>query len=156
MLVLLFELDGERYAIDARQVVEVLPILQTRPVPNAPAAVHGVFDFRGTPVPVVDVSNLVLSRPTRRRLSSRMVLVRDGEGNDARLVGLLMERATETARRAREDFGPPPVPGERAPYIAGVATDPNGMLRLIDVNRLAAACVPRRPKAPEADAHVAV
>ena len=49
MLFLLFRLGKDRYALPAREVVEVLPMLEVKQIPQAPLAVRGVFDFRGRP-----------------------------------------------------------------------------------------------------------
>ena len=97
MLFLLFQLGQDRYALDAGQVTEVLPLVEIKQVPQAPPGVAGVFDFRGAPVPVIDLSQLALGRPAQRRLSTRLIVVhhRD-EGGEQRLLGLIAEMATET------------------------------------------------------------
>ena len=137
MLFLLFELGHERYALDVRQVAEVLPLLAIKPIPQAHAAVAGVMNFRGAPVPVIDVSQLTLGRPAERRLSTRIVLVHypDAAGG-TRLLGLIAERATQTLRRERADFVPSGVTSTGAPYLGPVAADPRGLLQWIDVTTL--------------------
>ena len=137
MLFLLFELGHERYALDVRQVAEVLPLLTIKPIPQTPAAVAGVMNFRGVPVPVIDVSQLTLGRPSQRRLSTRIVLVHypDAEGG-TRLLGLIAERATETLRREPADFLPSGVTSEGAPYLGPVTPDAGGLLQWIDVTTL--------------------
>jgi len=137
MLFLLFELGRERYALDVRQVAEVLPLLAITPIPQAPAAVAGVLNFRGAPVPVIDLSQLTLCRPAERRLSTRIVLVHypDGAG-DTRLLGLIAERATQTVRREPADFVPSGVTSVGAPYLGPVAADARGLLQWIDVQTL--------------------
>ncbi|MEX3822763.1 chemotaxis protein CheW, partial [Paraburkholderia sp. BR14262] len=52
MLFLVFELDGERYALDAREIAHVLPLAPVRAFPGAPAYIAGVIDYEGAPVPV--------------------------------------------------------------------------------------------------------
>ena len=137
MLFLLFELGHERYALDVRQVAEVLPLLAITPIPQSPAAVAGVMNFRGAPVPVIDVSQLTLGRPAERRLSTRIVLVHypDTSGG-MRLLGLIAERATQTLRREPADFVPSGVTSEGAPYLGPVAADAHGLLQWIDVTTL--------------------
>src|SRR5690606_32186615 len=68
MLFLLFELDGDRYALPARDVVEVLPLVALKQIPDAPPGVAGVMDYRGHAVPVLDLSALVAGRPAARRV----------------------------------------------------------------------------------------
>jgi len=63
MLFLTFQLGAERYALDASRVVEVLPLVELRKIPNAPHGVAGIFNYRGQPVPVADLSDLILHNP---------------------------------------------------------------------------------------------
>jgi len=137
MLFLLFELGHARYALDVRQVAEVVPLLAITPIPQAPAAVAGVLNFRGAPVPVIDVSQLTLCRPAERRLSTRIVLVHYPGGDGAtHLLGLIVEKATQTVRHAPADFVASGITSADAPYLGPVATDARGLLQWIDVQTL--------------------
>lgn len=137
MLFLLFELGRDRYALDARQVAEVLPLVDITAVPQAPPAVAGVFNYRGAPVPVIDVSQLTLGRPSARRLSTRIVLVHypDATGR-SRLLGLIAERATQAVHRDESDFVASGVTTDGAPYLGPVATDARGLVQRLDASTL--------------------
>lgn len=140
MLFLLFELGKDRYAINAGEVAEVLPLVHIKPVPQSPAGLAGVFNYRGAPVPVIDLSLLVLGRPAPTRLSTRLVLVHypDGRG-ETRLLGLIAEHATNTIRREPQDFVASGVATEHAPYLGPVITDARGFIQWITVTKLLSA-----------------
>src|SRR5215472_1275232 len=99
MLFLLFQVGSDRYALEARHVVEVVPLLSLQRIPQAPLGVAGVFNYRGQPVPAVDLSQLTLGKPAEQCLSTRIIIVnypdRDGRTH---LLGLIAERATEMFR----------------------------------------------------------
>lgn len=141
MLFLLFQLGSERYALDAGQVVAVLPRLGVKAIPHAPSSVAGLCQYRGGPVPVIDLSELALGRPSANRLSTRIVLVQyphpgpDPVGGP-HLLGLLAERATETLRRDPEDFVAPGVSVDAASYLGRVTADARGLIQRIEVQRL--------------------
>ena len=137
MLFLIFELGKDRYALDARQIAEVLPLVGVKQIPRAPQAMTGLFNYRGAPVPVIDLSQLTLGRPSTRRLSTRLVLVHypDGAGQ-THLLGLVAERATQTAQHEPSDFVPSGVTNAGAPYLGPVVTDARGLLQWIDVKTL--------------------
>lgn len=61
-LFLLFRMEGDRYALDAREVVEVLPLLRLKRIPEAPEWVAGVFSHRGVLVPVLDLCAMAFGR----------------------------------------------------------------------------------------------
>ena len=137
MLFLIFQLGPDRYALDARRVAEILPLVSITKIPQAPTGVAGVLNYRGAPVPVIDLSELILGQPARRCLSTRIVLVHDGsDGGHARLLGLIAEHATETVQRAVSDFVPSGLLNGGTPYLGPVATDARGLMQWIDVEML--------------------
>jgi chemotaxis-related protein WspB len=118
-------------------VAEVLPLVTIKHIPQAPPAVAGIFNYRGAPVPVVDVSQLALGRPAERRLSTRIVLVHhEDDDGERRLLGLIVERVTQTVRREEADFVPSGVTSEGAAYLGPVATDERGLLQRVDAAAL--------------------
>jgi len=137
MLFLLFRLGQDRYAIEARQVAEVLPMLAVKEIPQAPPTVRGAFDFRGQPVPLIDLSQLALGRPARDQLSTRIVLVHcpDGRGGQ-RLLGLVAENVTETFRREASDFRDAGVDLPQARWLGPVASDAGGLVQWVQVGEL--------------------
>ena len=137
MLFLCFQLGNDRYALDVSQVIEVVPLLGIKRIPQAPQAVAGAFNYRGEPIPVVDLSELALGRPARRHMSTRIIIVSypDVDGTEHPL-GLIAEKATETVRRDPADFRDSGVVNEGAPYLGPVAPDPHGLLQWIDVKKL--------------------
>jgi chemotaxis-related protein WspB len=133
MLFLLMQLDDNRYALDIRQVAVVLPLVNLRTVPGAPATVAGIIDYGGAPVPVIDLAQLLANRPAHRRLGTRIVLVHYAEGH---LLGLIAERTTDTVRRQPSEFQPSGITRSDPPHLGPVALDAAGPTHWIDVSRL--------------------
>jgi chemotaxis-related protein WspB len=137
MLFLLFQLDNDRYALPATQVVEVLPLVELKHIPNAPAWVAGAFSYRGAPVPVIDLSMLALGRAAQRRLSTRTVLVHyPHSGVESHVLGLLVEKATETSQFDPDRFVAYGVDNNDARYLGPVLADPGGLIQWIRVRDL--------------------
>jgi chemotaxis-related protein WspB len=142
MLFLVFELGADRYALDVRQVAEVLPLVSLKRIPQAPATIAGLFDYRGAAVPAVDVSQLTLGRSAERRLSTRIILVNYPDATGVpRLLGLIAERTTRTVRRDAADFVYSSVASDAAPYLGPVATDGGGLLQWVDAHTLLPASI---------------
>lgn len=142
MLILCIQIGNDRYALDCSQVVEVVPLLGMKQIPHAPAAVAGEFNYRGQPVPAIDLSELAVGRPARRQMSTRIIIVEYAGADGARhLLGLIAERATGTLRRDRADFKDSGVASGDAPYLGPVAAGPDGLLQWIEVNKLLPASV---------------
>lgn len=137
MLFLLFELDGDRYALESRQLIEVLPLVNLKPVPRAPHGIAGIFDYHGLPVPAVDLSDVILGRAAQRRLSTRMVIVNCPGSDDApRKLGLIAEKATATVRLELAQFSDSGVSNGETPYLGPVARDAQGLIQWLTVPQL--------------------
>ena len=142
MLFLLFQLGDDRYALDASRVVEVLPLLNLKKIPQAPRGVAGIFVYHGQPVPAVDLSELTSGRPASEKLSTRIILVNHADdGGKNHLLGLIAEHATEMIRRNKNDFNDPGMKLRRAPHLGPVMTDEKGVVQLIHEQKLLSANV---------------
>ncbi|MCW5299595.1 chemotaxis protein CheW [Herbaspirillum lusitanum] len=134
MLFLIFQIGNERYALDAAQVAVVLPPAPCKQVPEAPPWVRGIFSHEGSNVPVLDVSMLALGTPAAARLSTRMVLVRyTPEGKTPQLLGLIVERATDTLRCEAADFTGSGLAHDNARYLGPVMRHGDGLIQWIKV-----------------------
>jgi chemotaxis-related protein WspB len=142
-LFLLFRIGAERYALEAVEVAEVLPRLNLKPIAQAPHWVAGVFAHRGAVVPVIDLSALTFGHPAQSRNSTRLVLVhyRPDADRAARLLGLVLEQATDTLRCAPAEFKDYGVDNRQAPYLGPVREDERGLLQWIRVQDLLSASV---------------
>ncbi|MFZ4964416.1 chemotaxis protein CheW [Pseudomonas sp. Mn2068] len=137
-LFLVFRIGGERYALEAVEVAEVLPRLQLKAIAHAPGWVAGVFAHRGLMVPVIDVSAMTFGQPAAARTSTRLVLVhyRPWPEGDGHLLGLVLEQATDTLRCNPADFQPYGLDNRQAPYLGPVREDEQGLVQRICVNEL--------------------
>ncbi|HYK88346.1 MAG TPA: chemotaxis protein CheW [Acidobacteriota bacterium] len=132
MLMLIFRLGEDRYALETSQVVEIVPSLVLRKLPHAPDHLAGVFNYRGSIVPVIDLRRIMQDRPCESCLSTRILLVRlaGGEG-PSRIVGLRAERMTETLKVSDGDLVDPGIALKEAPYLGKIINDPQGMIQCI-------------------------
>lgn len=137
-LFLEFRIGNERYALQAIDVVEVLPRLPLKPIARAPSWVAGVFAWRGTVVPVIDLCALTFGQNAEARTSTRLVLVRyPGEAQQmGQVLGLILEQATDTVRCDPADFKPYGLDNRQAPYLGPVREDAHGLLQWVRVNDL--------------------
>ena len=139
MLFLLFQLGPDRYALEASRVVEVVPLLELKRLPQAPPGVAGIFNYRGQPVLAVDLCSLTVGQPATERLSTRIIIVNFPDGRGAeRLVGLIAEHATEMLRKNPEDFVDSGVRVATASYLGPILLDPRGPIQWVHAQRLLA------------------
>jgi chemotaxis-related protein WspB len=139
MMFLLFHLGKDRYVLEARHVIEVLPLLELKQIPEAPRGVAGIFNYRGRPVPAIDLSELALGQPAGQRLSTRIIMIHyPDEFGKLHPLGLIAEQATEIIRRETKDFAEPGLKFGDAPYLGPVLTDNQGVIQWVREQRLLA------------------
>ncbi|HEF5874057.1 TPA: chemotaxis protein CheW [Burkholderia cenocepacia] len=137
-LFLMFELDGERYALDAAGIEQVLPLAALKAMPGAPDWIAGLLMRDGQPVPVIDVPMLALGRRAQALRSTRLVMVRHraGHAGGERTVGLIVERATQTMRIDRAAFRVSGISTARTRWLGRVANTPDGVVQQVSVSDL--------------------
>lgn len=129
-----YHLEGEVYGVNVMQVQEVLRITEIAPVPGAPDYVIGIINLRGNVVTVID---------SRRRFGlmskepddlSRIIIV-EVNGN---VIGMLVDSVAEVVylRQSEIETAPNVGKNDSSQYIQGVSSSDDGLLILVDVNRL--------------------
>ena len=91
---LLFECDDMCLGVDHERITEIIPWVDLESLDNVPPYVAGSMSYHGWPVPVVDMSRLLLGRPAERLLSTRIIIVKP---LDEALVGVIAEKAVSMA-----------------------------------------------------------
>jgi chemotaxis-related protein WspB len=137
MLFIVFKAGNANYALEARQVIEVVPLVTLRACPGAPVYIAGLANFRGTGVPVVDLGRLVGGAPCAVYLSTRIILTpyAGGDGRQ-RIIGLLAETVTNTVEREAADFVQNNVAVPGTPYLGNLAVNGAGFIQRIEAARL--------------------
>lgn len=136
MLLVTFQLGADRYAIEAAQVVEVLPVVEMKSVPGGAPGVAGLFDYHGEPVPAIDLTEVALGVPSRRLMSTRIILVHYPDEAGPQLLGVIAEQATQTLRRSPNEFVESGVtPGEK-PFLGPVTHVDGRLVQWVKIERL--------------------
>ena len=137
MLFLLFNIGKDRYVIEANRVVEVTPLVALATLPQAPRGFAGIMNYRGRPLPVLDLCQLTSDRAAAERLSTRIIILKQGAGRESsRLVGIIAEQVTQTLRKDPAEFIHSGVENASAPYLGPVFLDSVGAIQWIDTDRL--------------------
>jgi len=137
MLLLLFSVGDNLYALDTSQVVEVIPRVILRKVHQAPDYFAGLLNYRGAIVPVIDLCHLIQGKPSRAYLSTRIIMVNYvGQDNINRWLGLMAERVTETLNKPDIDLVDTGNLLDEAPYLGEIIMDEKGIIQRIRLEYL--------------------
>jgi len=137
MLFLLFQIGNDRYALEARHAVEVIPFLELKKIPQAARGVAGIFNYRGRPVVAVDLCELSFGQPARELLSTRIIVVNfPNPAGPSHWLGLIAEHATGMMRREPRDFVHSGIKTGEAPHLGPVVMDDQGVIQLLHAEHL--------------------
>jgi purine-binding chemotaxis protein CheW len=100
---LIFRLEGQDYALALSPIAEVLRMVASTPVPEAPAALMGMINVRGRVVPIIDLRARLGLPSSPPSLSARIILVY----LDQRLIGLVVDEVVEVLVFPAEALGQP-------------------------------------------------
>ena len=137
MLMLLFYVGNNLYAVESSRVVEIIPRVALRTVHHVPEYVAGLFNYRGKIVSVIDLSHLICGQPSKFCLSTRIIMVSYSHEDYGQIyLGLIAEKITETLNKPESDFVDSGMRIKEAPYLGGMLMNEKGIIQRIYIDQL--------------------
>jgi chemotaxis-related protein WspB len=137
MLFLLVQVENELYGIQARQVIEILPIVRWRKLPHAPEPILGLIDHHGKAVPVLDLTQVLAGRASNLYLSTKIIIL-DYYNASGEIfpLAVLAERILATLAIDESAFADSGVATPEAPYIGPVANTERVFVQRLELQRV--------------------
>jgi chemotaxis-related protein WspB len=136
MLLMLFNIGDDRFAIDARELVEVVPSVPLQTVYGMPLGVVGLLGYQAGVVPVIDLGLLTTGQPCTLRLSTRILVVHYRPGPVGARIGLRVDRANDTVRVDPEDFIATGLTAPEPPCFGRVLRRGQHTVQLVEIEQL--------------------
>ena len=128
-----FIIGEEEYAVPILSIQEIIkPIGWTR-VPQTPDYVLGVFNLRGSVIPLIDLRRKFGLPPKKQDEETRFIVMKHGD----EVAGFVIDRLTMALRIPQKDISPAPdtVDGDNT-IIEGVGKRENSILTILKVDKL--------------------
>ncbi|PLX73816.1 MAG: hypothetical protein C0614_12500 [Desulfuromonas sp.] len=131
---LAFHLDREEYAMDIRQISEIIKVRELTEIPRVPDFVLGVISLRGLVVPVFDLSQRLQLGKARLSAASRIVVCQV----DDSVVGLLVDSINQVIHLPPRQLEPPPgsLSGLDREMIAGVGRFQGSIMIILNLSKV--------------------
>jgi purine-binding chemotaxis protein CheW len=129
-MLLVFHLDGQRYALHLQAAMRVLPMMEVAPLPNAPGVVAGVINVAGRIVPVMDVRRRFGLPARESRLSDVLILAHARVG----AVALPADGVAGLLERSEADVTPLAAIAPGRQHVDGVVKLDDGLALIHDVD----------------------
>ncbi len=129
-----FRIGRETFGVPIGLVREIVRMMKITAVPEAPDYVEGVINLRGRIIPVIDLRKR-FREPGIASDKRNRILVAEMEG---RLVGLIVDAASEVLKIAQGEIDPPPelLQENDLSYVTGLGKRNGKLIILVDVRKL--------------------
>ena len=129
-----FQLENETYGINVMQVQEILRYSEIAAVPGATDYVLGIINLRGNVVTVIDTRARFGLIPAEITDNSRIVIIEA----EKQVIGILVDSVAEVVYLKKSEMEVAPHVGteESSQFIQGVTNRDDGLLILVDLNKL--------------------
>ncbi len=128
-----FVIGDEEYAVPILSIQEIIKPFPWTRVPQVPKYVLGVFNLRGSVIPLIDLRTKFGLPPKKQSEDTRFIVMRNGSD----VAGFVIDRLTMAIRIKKENVGPPPdtVNGDDT-IIDGVGKQADKIITILKVNKL--------------------
>lgn len=127
---LVFNLDGQEYAIAILYVVDIINVQPVTRVPNCPVFVRGITNLRGKVIPIIDV-RIRFGKPPQDYNERTCIIV--VELNEI-TVGMIIDSVSEVLTLNPDSISPPPSFSSSVDtrFIEGIGRAENGIKLILD------------------------
>ena len=129
-----FMLGHEEYAVHILGIQEIIKPIEFTRVPGTPAHILGVFNLRGSVIPLIDLRQK-FGLPAVRRTDETRYIVMKNSHNEA---GFLIDSLTEAIRLKKADIALPPetLQGGDSKMIDGIGKQEDGIVTILNIDEL--------------------
>jgi purine-binding chemotaxis protein CheW len=129
-----FKIGNETYGVPISLVHEIVRVPDITQVPETPDFVEGVINLRGKIISVVDLRKRFGEAEIKPHKKNRVIVVE----NTGRLVGLIVDAASEVMKLPVSQVEPPPnvFTENEITYVTGVGKLNNRLIILVDLQKV--------------------
>lgn len=127
---LVFMLDGQRYALALSCAERVVRVAEITPLPEAPDVVQGIINYKGQVLPVCSVRRRFGFSDIEINLSHQFIIARASK----RAVALLVDDVSGVMERVEKEIVPSAHVLPEIKYVRGVVKLEDGLVLIHDLD----------------------
>ncbi|AII14217.1 purine-binding chemotaxis protein CheW [Campylobacter iguaniorum] len=128
-----FIVGEEEFAIPILYIKEIIKPIEYTRVPSVPEYVLGVFNLRGSVIPLIDLRVKFNLNPSKMTANTRYIVMKD----DDNIAGFVIDRLTEAIRINKNRIDQPPETlAKDKGMIQGIGKRDNNILTILKVEAL--------------------
>lgn len=128
-----FVVGEEEFAVPILSIKEIIKPLDYTRIPKTPSYVLGVFNMRGSVLPLVDLKNKFGMPATKFNEDTRVIVLKNERDEQ---VGFVIEELSEAIRIKESDIEPAPEGSGKDNLIYGVGKKDDRLITILRVEAL--------------------
>lgn len=128
-----FIVGEEEFAIPILSIQEIIKPISCTRVPQTPTYILGVFNLRGSVIPLIDLRARFGLTSQKHTDETRFIVMKSGDD----VAGFVIDRLTEAIRMPKKDIGAAPeTVSEAETMIDGVGKQSDRIVTILKVHKL--------------------
>ena len=129
-----FRVGSETFGVPIQSVHEIVRMMDITSVPDAPVYIEGVINLRGKIIPVIDLRKRFGEKEIKSSKKNRILVAEIG----TKMVGLVVDAASEVLKMPPSDIDPPPNVFEEGDlnYVTGVGKLNGRLIILVELSKI--------------------
>ncbi len=129
---IIFTISTEEFGIEIDKVIEIIRPQKVTHFPGVPVYVSGVFNLRGSVIPLIDMRKRLNVKPLPNREKILIVKLHNGR------IGLLVDSVKEILTIGDEEISSPPsiFKGLKTEYIKGIGRVDDRLIIIFNLDNL--------------------
>ena len=129
-----FRVGSETFGVPIQSVHEIVRMMDITSVPDAPVYIEGVINLRGKIIPVIDLRKRFGKKEIKSSKKNRILVAEVG----TKMVGLVVDSASEVLKMPPSDIDPPPNIFEDGElnYVTGVGKLNGRLIILVELSKI--------------------
>ena len=128
-----FMIGDEEFSVPILSIQEIIKPIEWTRVPRTPEYVLGVFNLRGTVIPLIDLRKKFGLQSEKMTDNTRFMVMK----NHSETAGFVIDRLTEAIRLKKHEIGPAPETAmQEKTMIEGVGKQDDKILTILKVDKL--------------------
>ena len=135
---LTFQLADELYAVEVKNVREILDFRPITKVPRMPDFMCGVTNLRGSAVPVIDMRLKLGLEASEKRTETCIIVLEVAVGDESLAIGAMADAVREVFELDAESIEPAPRIGTGldTDFIRGMGKQGDAFIIILDIARV--------------------
>lgn len=129
---LVFQIDNQRFALPLSVVRKVIQVVEFTPLPKMPEYIHGIINYHGDIIPVINMSFLFSITPKEVEITDRLIIASTSSGSKLAMLATVVRDIVEVNP---DDIVKPEhiIYGMR--FVQGVIKIADGMVLINDIDK---------------------